>query len=858
MTVKIPGYKILGTLGKGGMATVYLAEHEIFQRKVALKVMAPALADDPSFGERFIREARIVSQLVHPHIVTVYDVGVHEGNYYLSMEFIDGKDLKHARRHLSLEQKIHVILDIAKALEYAGNKGYVHRDIKPENIMLYEEDCRAVLTDFGIARAAEMEISFTQTGTAIGTPHYMSPEQAKGQPVDIRSDIYGLGVVFYLLLVGCVPYDAESAVAIGIKHITDPIPQLPEGLEALQPVIDKMMAKLPKDRYQKPAQLVQDLSRLNLSELLAAADAASAKAEESLSSASADAPTIVSRAAARGGADVAIPPRADDRAAQATDDDDPTPIVVEEPFEFEDHDTTVWPWVAGLMVLLTVVGGVFYSQHQQDVHAWFADQWSTPMAASVTDDGVGTTRPDESAAQAAQVPVPKEGESTKLATPESAQAGGEGTQSAVVEQNGGQNQAAEDVQARIDALNAQLPTDPAVLQPLVDAWRELESLAPERNAEAAIAELVAGEAARIRQLITGGSLQAADMRLQQLQSLPPEVGGTQVEELQTLLVEQQQIQQWLEEGQAFLASDTLTQPAEDNAHARFRQVLALEPDNVAAQEGITQVAERLVELARQAVQKSDLKQAETLLARTAEVDPTNPAVPALRRELEAQAQQASVNQRVASLLQKGEAQMREASYFSPPDQSAYHYFKQALELQPDNTAVQKAISRTITEFDKRLFNLLAEDHFEVVRNLVQTARDQLPLDERLAALEIRVEEAIAEKLLARQPRVLNIVVTGGPSVEGVSEQPAVVEADRTISVGFDYGNFKDATSVINAILMDGTRSLQIAQVPVVITGNEGSKAFRIDRPVEGFSSGRYTIDLMFKGNRLATRDFQVK
>lgn len=249
------------------MATVYLAEQEIFEREVALKIMARSLAEDPSFGQRFFREAKIVSRLVHPNVVTVHDVGEYQGHYYLSMEYIDGGDLKLARKRLTFRQKINAIKDIAKALQYAATKGYVHRDIKPENIMFHLSDGRAVLTDFGIARAAEAELSVTQTGVAIGTPHYMSPEQAKGQAVDGRADIYSLGVVLYLLLAGKVPYDAESAVAIGIKHITDPIPLLPMELNAMQPIIDRMMAKSPDQRYQNAASLITALDNLEIAHI---------------------------------------------------------------------------------------------------------------------------------------------------------------------------------------------------------------------------------------------------------------------------------------------------------------------------------------------------------------------------------------------------------------------------------------------------------------------------------------------------------------------------------------------------------------------------------------------------------------
>ncbi len=162
------------------MATVYLAIQESFEREVALKVMSPELAKEQDFSERFLREARIVGKLEHPNIVTVYDVGIENGHHYLSMQYIDGRDLKQLLPTLSAERIFQVLQEVAMALHYAGGKGYVHRDVKPENVMLLEEDGRAILMDFGIARASRPDNSMTRTGTALGTPHYMSPEQARG------------------------------------------------------------------------------------------------------------------------------------------------------------------------------------------------------------------------------------------------------------------------------------------------------------------------------------------------------------------------------------------------------------------------------------------------------------------------------------------------------------------------------------------------------------------------------------------------------------------------------------------------------------------------------------------------------
>src|SRR5690606_6505750 len=208
--------------------------------------------------------------LVHPNIVTVYDVGIHDGYYFLSMEYVPGQDLTRKRYELSLTDNLLVIKDIARALDFAGKKGYVHRDVKPENIMLHEESGRAVLMDFGIARISDTASGMTQTGMAIGTPHYMSPEQAKGQTVDTRADLYSLGVVLFLLLTGRVPYHADSAVVVGIMHVSEDIPRLPAALQIFQSIIDRVLAKNPAERYQTGADLIADIDALTMQDIAAA------------------------------------------------------------------------------------------------------------------------------------------------------------------------------------------------------------------------------------------------------------------------------------------------------------------------------------------------------------------------------------------------------------------------------------------------------------------------------------------------------------------------------------------------------------------------------------------------------------
>jgi serine/threonine protein kinase len=254
--LEIPGYKIQRELGHGGMAHVYLAIQESFGREVALKVLSPHLADDEEFSKRFLREARIVSQLNHPNIVTVFDAGKHGKYNYMSMEYIPGEDLRQLKDDISRKEALRIVKDVARALDFAGNKGVVHRDIKPENIMIHKTDKRVILMDFGIAHGDDVTHGMTQTGKAIGTPHFMSPEQTKGLKVDQRSDIYSLGVVLYQLLAGYLPFDADSAVAVGIKHLTAPIPLLPGGLEIFQPIVNRCLSKQPEHRYQKAAELI--------------------------------------------------------------------------------------------------------------------------------------------------------------------------------------------------------------------------------------------------------------------------------------------------------------------------------------------------------------------------------------------------------------------------------------------------------------------------------------------------------------------------------------------------------------------------------------------------------------------------
>ncbi len=262
MNILIPGYDIEGEIGEGAMASVYLATQRSLERKVALKVMAAALAADPSFCERFLREGKTLARLSHPHTVTIHDIGNVGELYYMAMEYLPNGTLKERiAAGLTPEQGITLIRQIASALGYAHEQGLVHRDVKPANI-LFRADGTAVLSDFGIAKSLDDRTQFTQAGFAVGTPSYMSPEQARGQEIDGRADLYALGVVLYEILVGKLPYNGTDALSTALAHLTEPLPELPVHHGRYQEVLRKLLAKDPAERFPDAAALLLALDNL--------------------------------------------------------------------------------------------------------------------------------------------------------------------------------------------------------------------------------------------------------------------------------------------------------------------------------------------------------------------------------------------------------------------------------------------------------------------------------------------------------------------------------------------------------------------------------------------------------------------
>ena len=257
-------YEVIRSIGEGGMANVYLGYDTILDRNVAIKILRGDLSNDEKFVRRFQREALSASSLAHPNIVEVYDVGEDDGLYYIVMEFIDGitlKQLLKKRGSLTLSETLDIMSQLTDGMSHAHDSYIIHRDLKPQNIMI-KDDGQIKITDFGIAMALN-STQLTQTNSVMGSVHYLPPEQASGKGATVKSDIYSMGIIFYELLTGKLPFKGENAVEIALKQMRDPLPSIrednPEIPQSIENIIIKATAKNPKNRYEDSREMHEDL-----------------------------------------------------------------------------------------------------------------------------------------------------------------------------------------------------------------------------------------------------------------------------------------------------------------------------------------------------------------------------------------------------------------------------------------------------------------------------------------------------------------------------------------------------------------------------------------------------------------------
>lgn len=788
--IDIPGYRTLRALGRGGMATVYLAVQESVDREVALKVMSPTLLADPTYGERFLREARIAARLHHPHVVGIHDVGRHGDYFYIAMEYIAGGPVLHEDgKAREVPFTLRVVREMAKALAYANSKSFVHRDVKPDNILL-REDGSSALTDFGIARANDSATRMTRTGAVVGTPHYMSPEQARGRSLDGRSDLYSLGIVMYELLVGRVPYHAEDSLAVGIMHITQPVPQLPPEYKALQPTLDLLLAKEPEQRFQDGhavaaaiEQIERRLERGELRELL--------RGRASTSAPTIALPTITpATTPADSGA------RAEPRLGSID-------LIDSAPQRFSrvDHRQAkprgrgLGPWIfTAAVVLLLGVGAFTLWRNQDKLRALLPrtelnDVLVRAEAALVQGKLSGNAGdsarelfesarvidPDNDIARAG---LRRVGEAlvaeavaatqrrdfavahARLADARALLAGG-----VAVEQAAAALKLAEAQNTEVATLFDQAEAALAAGR-LLDANGAVELyqrvLASDSNnapAQAGLRKVGVALAEQARSLLTQGKVDEASLRIEAMaRALPndPALPNLRAELTTGRSNATAALEAQVKRGQELLRSGRVDGPGEDTALAQFKAVLARDPNNAAARTGLGQVAQALVVQANAALEESNATLAERLIRQAEQLAPASADLAAARSRLRDLRESVEIaasrpvltpeqQQKLAANLAAADKAAQSGNLILPPGSSAYDKYRAVLAMDGNNAQAMAGL-KALPQIARDQFNLaLGEQKLVRARDMVDTLEQLSPGDAGLPALRSRLAEALLDE-----------------------------------------------------------------------------------------------------------------
>jgi serine/threonine-protein kinase PpkA len=787
--IQIPGYKVLRQLGRGGMATVYLAMQESVDREVALKVMSPALMVDPNFGERFLREARIAAKLHHRHVVGVHDVGKYNDIHYIAMEYLPGGsfhiDDGKPREPTSV---LRVVREIATALAYAHSKGFVHRDVKPDNILLHDDGSSA-LTDFGIARANDSATRMTRTGAVIGTPHYMSPEQARGRPLDGRADLYSLGVVMFELLTGRVPFVADDPLAVGIMHITEPVPRMPSPLEPLQAIVDKMMAKTPEERFQTGEDVATAIRDIELDiaegELpgLKAPDEGYSRRIFSEASRTQRMPSSrtpiesinrrtepqlgrvdeVTRMERRPGA-----PGAAARAAAISAAQGPRR----------------WPWVVVLLLLLGGAG-LWFGQDKlrqllpnSDVSAALAKAQAAMDAGNLVSgdnnarylyEGVLRIDPDH---QVARQGLQRVGEALleqarlALGRRDFVEAKRLGAIAREILQGGGpldefESQLASNEQShlKVDELLKQaeaalIATNLVGEQGALALYQRAMSV-DETNSIAlkGLQNALAALAQQADAAIQKGDLATASTAIEEIARVSGNYAA--LPELRARLAAGQTdaidaLEKDLERAEQFFNEGALISPRGSNALDMFRSVAARDPQNLRAQAGVRRVAARLLEQARAALRDQKIDAASRLAAEARQLDPELEGLRAFATQLRDAGERRDIqdaqrtldpaqSQNVQKLLDEAAVLVARGDLIDPPGANAYDKYRSVMNIDRNNAEARAGISQ-LPDSAKGLFEesikagrlTAASGYLSVVQQLAASDASLTNMEQRLA------------------------------------------------------------------------------------------------------------------------------
>ncbi|MBL0162908.1 MAG: protein kinase [Xanthomonadales bacterium] len=798
--IEIPGYRLLRQLGRGGMATVYLAVQESVDREVALKIMSPALLADPNFGERFLREAKIAARLHHRHVVGVHDVGRNGDFHYMAMEYLAGGPvLSKNGPARSVSFALRVTREIAGAINYAQQKGFIHRDIKPDNILL-RDDGSAALTDFGIARANDSATRMTRTGAVVGTPHYMSPEQARGKQLDGRADLYSLGVVLYEMLVGRVPYHAEDSLAVGIMHITQPVPKLPESLAVLQPLVDGLLAKEPHDRFQTGNDAAIAIARYEKAiangELPGLESAPGQVAEDARSAETRVSPLPATDSSLRPlSAEANSRHRSDpsmgrlDQILAATDDHIMRASrISQRPAKPKRRNVGIQVVLVALLLAIGV-GGFMVWKHQDWLRALLPNtelndiltRAQKALDAGNLDGNLGdsarelfqTARTLDQDNDIARRGMREVGEKLLARAHDALKRNDVGLarQSAAAARDllGG-GAAVEDIEKSIAALDSRGTEIEALLtqaQAALDAGRLLgddgavalyqRALVSDTGnslARAGITRSVDALAAQAKTAFADGDLATASTRVEDIARILP--GYPALPDLRANLGKQREaasasLENDLARGEAQLRAGRFSGSA-DSAQALFESALQRDAGNARAKAGLRRVAQALIVQARAALEDSNpgaadrlLKQAQTLASDLPELRAASLDLRELRERLAIAAERPVATpadlERMRNLVSEADAASAAGRLINPPGNSAYDKYRAALAIDGENKAALDGLNRIPARARELFDQQLAEGGLNRALGMLEVVRQIAPADPSLLPMSERLANA---------------------------------------------------------------------------------------------------------------------
>jgi serine/threonine-protein kinase PpkA len=722
--INIPGYEILRELGRGGMSTVYIAVQESLQRQLALKVMSPTFSVDPSFKDRFMREGRTLGQLTHPNIVIVYDIGLSANRYFIAMEYVGGGTLGELiQEEPPLTHSVRIIKAIARALHYAHRRGFVHRDVKPSNI-LFREDGTPVLADFGIARSVDANTRLTQTGLSVGTPNYMSPEQVAGQKLDGRSDLYSLGIVFYELLTGHRPYDGESAIATALRHLTEPVPTLPERLIFLQPLMERMLAKAPADRFKDEQEFIEALDK---------AIAASDSDKPSNEYAPLSGETLLSdenhheQAKPASGQRRALEPKPSPKSESRTGAPNRLAAI---------ERSSRWKLSAGFGIagVLAAVAAILLFQPALDPATQRAVDHLLRMAERHVSNGqliepegfnayetyhdILEIAPDYQKALTGLHQIAGHFEAAARAkrkagaTEESLKLIAQGLK--VEPEHEGLVELRDQITRQLEneKRRKKISTLLAKADRQFDDWRLVEP-AGNNAAESypAVLQLDSNNpralqglkriADRLESLArtkqSGGDLKGAleDVK----KGLRVDSQHQELQALQEEIKRQQKITTLLADATKQFKESKLFEPRGNNALASYQEVLALEPNNPKALEGLKAIADRQETVAKRAKDEGNLTEALAAIGQGRKAAPEHQGLKSLEAAVRSALQ--TEKERIERLRAQAEKQLAAGHFTSPAGNNAYESYRKLLAIEPDNEAAKRGIQTIVRTLEEQ-------------------------------------------------------------------------------------------------------------------------------------------------------------